>query len=466
MGLTADKAKISLLYIGTRDIGGDVARDPDIILKTCRDIDCLPTAIRPDIVLMDPFSGALDAPLDKEMARTWMRRLPRDRFRFPPAVFVIVSGAVPQETRLDFMEDGFDEVVSWPLTARMLNARTRVYAEKHLIAQKLHSDGESLARAFGYLDRFKTETAQLKNDLIEEKTSLNTALKQIQQMTAGRERLKDELTGLRQQLAANMEGFATLLYTLIRRRVEKNQGHGERVADIACFLAKEMGMDENQLEDLRKAAMLHEVGLLFLSDPPAAIQSQTEKNVPDGQTTETGDQPPTAYDKTIMTQYPVKGAELLEHCPGFEAPARIIRALNERADGTGYPDGLRRRYIPVASRILAGADELEALRDRPDIRDTRSLLTAMEDLAGVRLDPVVVGFLEKYVVLHMGADSFKVRGVGIDRLEPGMELGTALFTATGTKLFTANTVLTQDAIDKIIQYNREYPVDETVYVKV
>ncbi len=143
----------------------------------------------------------------------------------------------------------------------------------------------------------------------------------------------------------------------------------------------------------------------------------------------------------------------------------IVRSLNEWSDGTGYPDGLKRRYIPMAAKILAGADELDSLKDRADIQNTESLLKALEELAGGRLDPVIVGWLEKYAVLHMGTQAFHVRGVSVDQLEPGMELGTALFTATGTKLFTSNTVLTREAIDKIIQYIREYPVDETVYIK-
>lgn len=87
-------------------------------------------------------------------------------------------------------------------------------------------------------------------------------------------------------------------------------------------------------------------------------------------------------------------------------------------------------------------------------------------MAGARLDPSIVGLLGKYVVTRMSQEAFKVRGVGLGQLEPGMVLGTALFTATGTKLFSANTELTREFIDKIVQYSREYPVDEIVYVKV
>ncbi|MEN8212571.1 MAG: hypothetical protein ABFR31_12700, partial [Thermodesulfobacteriota bacterium] len=61
---------------------------------------------------------------------------------------------------------------------------------------------------------------------------------------------------------------------------------------------------------------------------------------------------------------------------------------------------------------------------------------------------------------------YKVRGVGVHQLEPGMTLGTALFTNTGTKLFSVNTLLTGDSIDNIKKYNREYPVDEIVYIRV
>jgi hypothetical protein len=55
--------------------------------------------------------------------------------------------------------------------------------------------------------------------------------------------------------------------------------------------------------------------------------------------------------------------------------------------------------------------------------------------------------------------------VGIHQLEPGMTLGTALYTNTGTKLFSVNTLLNQESIDKIKKYNRVYPVDETVYIR-
>ena len=173
----------------------------------------------------------------------------------------------------------------------------------------------------------------------------------------------------------------------------------------------------------------------------------------------------TSYENTIWIQYPVKGADLLNECQGFEDSSKVIRFLNENSDGTGHPDGLKKRVIPLASRILAGADEFDRLKDSSEVHSLEDLFTALESISGSRLDPAIVGWLEKYAVLHMGSDACRVRGVGVEQLEPGMRLGTALFTSTGTKLFSVNTQLTQESIDKIIQYHREYPVDKIIYVK-
>lgn len=458
-----NNAQISILYIGSRNLGDEFSGGQGFVLKTSPDVAAADvSAHRPDIVLMDPFPHGGDISIPS--AVDWLDMFREKNVRFAPAVFVIVPGNTDLEIRLSLMDQGVDETLTWPVTARAFRIRARIHLEKNRIEQKMVAGEASLGRAFEYLDRFKSELKSTKAELIEEKSSLNAALKQIQQMAGERGRIKDTLSALKEELGGNTEGFGRILYTLVRRRVETHQGHGERVARIACFIGREMGYDEKKLEDLRKAAILHEVGLLFLSAPPLSEKTQAEKKEIEKKNKETCNEP-SAYDKTLMVQYPVKGAELLEQCPGFKAPAGIIRSLNERSDGTGYPDGLKRRYIPMASRILAGADELDGLKERPDITGTEALLKALEELAGSRLDPVIVGWLEKYVVLHLGPEAFQVRGMGIEHLEPGMVLGTSLFTATGTKLFTSGTVLTREAIDKIIQYNREYPVDETVYIK-
>ncbi len=452
--------RLSILYVGSRCPQGLASSDPHFFLACVNTPDAIKSRKqRPDIVLMDPFVH--DADVDPEEVRLWFDAFRAHNFKFSPAVFVIVPEYTKKNVRLSLMASGADQVVDWPLNIREIEVKAKGAIDKLHLEQALFSKTGSLEKSFGYLDRFKSELKKVKDELLEDKSNLNTALKQIHQMSEERRRLRQSLLDIKTQMAADMEGFGRILYALIRQRVELNRGHGERVGKIACFIATKMGLSQKQLEDLSKAGMFHETGLLFLSKDYIC-----EKVPGGGDADQYPDSSPTVYDQTMIVQFPVKGAELLSHCRGFEQAAAIIRCLNENVDGTGYPDGLKRHHIPLASRILAAADELETLRENNSSFGIQDLLSGLEPKIGSRLDPKIAGWLEKYAVLHWGGNTLKVRGVGVEQLKPGMILSATLFTQTGTKLLPAGQTLTRQAIDKIIQYHRAYPVDETVYIKV
>lgn len=452
--------RLSILYVGARCPQDFASENPHFFITCVNTSDCIKSLKqRPDIVLMDPFGR--DADVDPIKIRSWYDSFHLHNFKFSPAIFVIVPEETKKSVRLSLMASGADQVVDWPLDTREIEVKAKGVMEKLNLEQALFSKTASLEKAFGYLDRFKHELKAVKDELLEDKSNLNTALKHIHQMSQERGRLKQSLLEIKAQMASDMEGFGRILYTLIRQRVELNRGHGERVGKIACFIATKMGLSQKQLDDLSKAGMLHEIGLLFLSEDNFAEQMPRREDI-----SQYSDIRSTVYDQTLMVQFSVKGAELLGNCRGFERVAAIIRFMNEKSDGTGYPDGLGRKHIPLESRILAGADELETLREHNAGSGVVELLAGLEPLIGSRLDPMVAGWLEKYVVHHLSADTLTIRGVGVEQLVPGMVLGATLFTKTGTKLLSAGTVLTQVAIDKVIQYHREYPVDETVYIRV
>ncbi len=399
----------------------------------------------PDIVLVDPGPC-----VTMDVLQTWGAWLAEVPFFFRPGFFLVVDTDISMEEKYRFRECGFDEVIPRPVQEQALRYLSYPYLRHKILEQKNFNSKQTMNQASTYLNRFKNALSVVKSELIQEKTSLNNALKQIHHMNKERSHLKNQVQKAKKALDQNMAGCEKLLSQLIRRQVETSRGHAERVADIACFIGKGLGFDEKKLENIHKAGMLHEIGLVFM---PRTAQTKPFDQL-------------TAFEKNIQLQYPVKGADLLSHCQVFEKTAKIIRHMHENADGTGYPKGLKKDYIPLASRILAGADMFDAVKHREDILCLEDLMAALENLAGSRLDPLVVNRLEKYALLHMGADAFQIREVGIDQIAPGMRLGCALFTADGTKLFSADTVLTRAAIDKIIQYNREFPVDDILYIKV
>jgi len=157
--------------------------------------------------------------------------------------------------------------------------------------------------------------------------------------------------------------------------------HLQRVRVLAVEVGKEMGLVKEDLEALRAAAVLHDIGKLA---------------VPEHIINKPGRLSPEEFEK--MKIHPIVGAEILERV-NFPYPVvPIVRSHHERWDGKGYPDGLRGEEIPIGARILAAVDCLDALASDRQYRRGIPLNEAMEEVArgaGTRFDGRVVGILRR-----------------------------------------------------------------------
>ena len=163
--------------------------------------------------------------------------------------------------------------------------------------------------------------------------------------------------------------------------------HLSRVRAYAVGLAKEMNLPERDLEALRAAALLHDIGKLAV---PEHIISKPGKLTPE------------EFEK--MKIHPVVGAEILERVEFPYPVVPIVRSHHEKWDGTGYPEGLKGEEIPMGARILAAVDCLDALASDRQYRRALPLDQAMAEvtkLSGAAFDPQVVEILgRKYVELE------------------------------------------------------------------
>ena len=137
-------------------------------------------------------------------------------------------------------------------------------------------------------------------------------------------------------------------------------GHSDQMAQYAVQLGESHGLQEHELQELRIACLLHDVGKVA---------------VPDNILLKPG--PLDAEEMEIVKQHPVVGENICAPLRSFRSILPVIRHHHERMDGSGYPDGLRGEQIPVQARILQIADIYDALTtDRP----YRVALTAEEAL--------------------------------------------------------------------------------------
>jgi HD-GYP domain-containing protein (c-di-GMP phosphodiesterase class II) len=142
--------------------------------------------------------------------------------------------------------------------------------------------------------------------------------------------------------------------------------HSDRASVIAASLAAALGAGEDQLGDLRRAALLHDVGKLAISnrilDKPGRL---------------------TDAEFAKVREHPLVTARILERVPGFRQLAPLASAHHERLDGLGYPRGLTGDELDMPMRVLAVADVYEAVTSE---RPYRPAMSSEEALAIVRAD--------------------------------------------------------------------------------
>ena len=157
--------------------------------------------------------------------------------------------------------------------------------------------------------------------------------------------------------------------------------HLHRVRTYAVEIAKDLGLNESEMDALKAAALLHDIGKLA---------------VPDHIINKPGRLTPEEFEK--MKIHPIVGAEMLEKVAFPYPVAPIVRAHHERWNGEGYPDGLKGEEIPIGARILATVDCLDALASDRQYRKSLPLAEAMQQVAaesGKSFDPRVVEVLER-----------------------------------------------------------------------
>lgn len=126
-------------------------------------------------------------------------------------------------------------------------------------------------------------------------------------------------------------------------------GHSRRVTGYAVSIGRKMSLNEEQMQNLRTAGLLHDIGKI---GTPGAVLNKPGRLSDE--------------ERTVINRHPGDGAKLLSKMKYFNAILPAVRHHHERYDGKGYPDGLSGEDIPLAARILAVADSYDAMvSDRP-----------------------------------------------------------------------------------------------------
>ena len=151
--------------------------------------------------------------------------------------------------------------------------------------------------------------------------------------------------------------------------------HSNRVKELAVLIAEKANYSNADLEDIRKAANLHDIGKLGIPDrillKPAKL---------------------TDHERKVMCEHAALGSQIISQVDGMYRISRIILHHHERYDGKGYPEGISGESIPIGARVIAIADSIEAMTSDRCYRKALGLercRSEIEKNMGVMYDPVL-----------------------------------------------------------------------------
>ena len=233
--------------------------------------------------------------------------------------------------------------------------------------------------------------------------------------------------------------------------------HARNVTEIATGIARDKGLPEEQIETIRTAALLHDIGVIGI---PETILAKRYQDM-------------TPEERRIFQQHSIRGQTALDAVEELRGVALLIRHHHEQFNGGGYPDKLHKDEIPLGARIIGFADYID--REMGNMRGEEALDEVLNgtvtlQMGGV-LDPSLAAAakrIAKYV--YYTQDGKVAAGVESEykakELVTGMEVTRDIYSGTGLLLMTKGVILDRQMIESIQRYYEIDPPSRGVYATV
>jgi putative nucleotidyltransferase with HDIG domain len=192
-------------------------------------------------------------------------------------------------------------------------------------------------------------------------------------------------TKLRREAQRTIETMVKMLH----ERDPYTAEHSEEVADLAEKIARDLGLPEDQIETIRAAALVHDIGKVGI--PDTILNKPGPLDEPEWQ---------------LIKKHTLIGFDLLKNLEMYSEAAQLVKYEHERWDGSGYPEGLKGEQIPLGARIIHVADVYHALTSDRPYRESQGKPSHYEPAEAVRIiqaesgrqfDPKVVEALVRVI---------------------------------------------------------------------
>jgi putative nucleotidyltransferase with HDIG domain len=178
-----------------------------------------------------------------------------------------------------------------------------------------------------------------------------------------RKKADEKLLQILEKLRKAFGSTIQVMVSAVEMRDPYTAGHQLQVANLACAIAREMGLPDDKIEGIQMAGFIHDIGKLSI---PAEILSKPTKL--------------TNLEFSLIKEHPQSGYEMLKNVDSPWPLAQIVYQHHERTNGSGYPRNLKGDEILPEARIMAVADVVEAMASHRPYRASLGIEAALEEI--------------------------------------------------------------------------------------
>lgn len=299
------------------------------------------------------------------------------------------------------------------------------------IQQALHQKKLELANQ-GLEELTRKQNEELKDLNANLEAKVNARTEEVRQTMGFLEIAHDKL---KRDFITSIRVFSNL----IEMREGAMAGHSRRVAELSRAIAQKMKVNDADAQDIFLAALLHDVGKIGFPD---YLLEKSFANL-------------TGEERLEVIKHPVKGQTALMALEPLNGAAKLIRSHHERFDGLGYPDKLQGLAIPLGARIVALANEYDAVQIgmllSKRMKQADAVLFIQEG-RGNRYDPAVADAFMS--VMASTAHAVHEQALHSEQLRPGMVLSRDLLSRQGDLLLSKDHLLDASLIDQIKSFKQ------------
>ncbi|MCA9039697.1 MAG: response regulator [Planctomycetaceae bacterium] len=354
----------------------------------------------------------------------------------PDTVRVILTGYADINAAIDSINSGnVFRYISKPWDDDELRTVISEAAEKYRLTREVQQLQEQVRLQN---EQLQEQNLQLQNwnDALEAKVSERT----------------QEVTDLNQQLKKTLMGIINILAEMSERHSTVVGNHSKRVAALSSKVARKLGVTGDDLLQVQVGAMLHDIGKIGLPTEilkkPVMAMSQDEREQ--------------------LKSHVSRGEVIVRMVPHLEEAARYVLHHHEAWNGSGYPEKLKETDIPLGSRIIAVANAYDrALNNQADYQNTNhaAVMEQLQQQSGTRFDPDVLEALDECLatpkVQEQVVDEVQLKP---KNLKVGHVLSRELRTARGVLLLPKESIIQQEHISRLRQFERVEPFLDGLYV--